>query len=174
MTAGLFIGRFQPFHNAHLIDIKKALKEVDKLIILIGSAQHSHTKENPFSADERVKMIKSVLQKENIKNYEIYTIADINDDSKWVDHVKKSIPEFDVVYSGNQRVIGLFEENGIPVKKIKLIENLSATLVREKIKKNKKWETDVPKAVAESLKKIKGIKRIKDTTQKVLMGIGIF
>ena len=39
MKRALFIGRFQPFHKAHLSDVKLALKECDKIIIAIGSSQ---------------------------------------------------------------------------------------------------------------------------------------
>ena len=44
---GLFIGRFQPLHNAHLKDIKDALKEVDVLTIGIGSSNKQRTSDNP-------------------------------------------------------------------------------------------------------------------------------
>ena len=37
-TVGIFIGRFQPLHNAHLHIIKEALLDVDHLLLFIGSA----------------------------------------------------------------------------------------------------------------------------------------
>ncbi|MEM0023032.1 MAG: adenylyltransferase/cytidyltransferase family protein, partial [Archaeoglobaceae archaeon] len=46
----LFIGRFQPYHLGHHEVVKKILEEVDELIIGIGSAQESHSLENPFTA----------------------------------------------------------------------------------------------------------------------------
>ena len=54
---GLFVGRFQPFHDAHLQIIQNALKEVEKLIIGVGSSQYSETAENPFTYEERKEMI---------------------------------------------------------------------------------------------------------------------
>ena len=62
---GLFLGRFQPFHLGHLDVIKQALKMVDELVIVIGSAQYSHTFENPFTDSEREEMI---------ENYSVRTI----------------------------------------------------------------------------------------------------
>src|SRR3970040_1541422 len=50
----LWIGRFQPFHLGHLSMAKRILAEVDELVIGIGSAQYSHTPENPFTAGERL------------------------------------------------------------------------------------------------------------------------
>ncbi|MEM2947357.1 MAG: adenylyltransferase/cytidyltransferase family protein, partial [Candidatus Bathyarchaeia archaeon] len=35
---GLFVGRFQPFHKGHLSVIEDILKEVDELVIVVGSA----------------------------------------------------------------------------------------------------------------------------------------
>jgi bifunctional NMN adenylyltransferase/nudix hydrolase len=34
----VFIGRFQPFHNAHLEIVKKALEQTNRLVILVGSS----------------------------------------------------------------------------------------------------------------------------------------
>ena len=60
---GLFVGRFQPFHNGHLAAVKHALKNVDYLYIVVGSAQRSHERDNPFTAGERIMMIKAALSR---------------------------------------------------------------------------------------------------------------
>ena len=85
MKRALFIGRFQPFHNAHLVDVNKILKECDEVIIAVGSSQEKNTLENPFSYSERKRMIESVLKKHKIKNCKIYPVPDLYDDKKWVD-----------------------------------------------------------------------------------------
>jgi len=54
---GIYWGRFNPPHKGHLQLIKKILREVDNLIIVVGSAQEKNTKRNPFSGKERKKMI---------------------------------------------------------------------------------------------------------------------
>ncbi|HIQ38838.1 MAG TPA: nicotinamide-nucleotide adenylyltransferase, partial [Methanothermococcus okinawensis] len=54
---GFLIGRWQPFHKGHLSIIEEISKEVDELIIGIGSAQKSHTLNDPFTAGERIMMI---------------------------------------------------------------------------------------------------------------------
>lgn len=59
---GVFIGRFQPFHQGHLHNIKHGLAYCQKLIILIGSAYRSRSIKNPFTFEERQKMIRNDLQ----------------------------------------------------------------------------------------------------------------
>lgn len=54
---GVLIGRFQPFHNAHLQLLREALKIADKLIVVIGSADQPRTVKNPWTTDERQEMI---------------------------------------------------------------------------------------------------------------------
>src|SRR5256885_9498938 len=49
----LFVGRFQPFHRGHLSMVKRILESNSEIIVGIGSAQYSHTGENPFTAGER-------------------------------------------------------------------------------------------------------------------------
>jgi nicotinamide-nucleotide adenylyltransferase len=157
----LFIGRFQPFHNAHLSDVKEALKKGDEIIIAIGSSQESHTQDNPFSLKERKEIIHNVLKENHISEFKIISIPDINNDGKWVDHVKSIIPNFDIVYTGNELTERLFREKGYEVNKIKLIPNVSATKIRDMMIKDEDWEKLVPNEVVSYIKKIDGVKRVK-------------
>jgi bifunctional NMN adenylyltransferase/nudix hydrolase len=59
--ACVFIGRFQPFHNAHLEIFKKAAKLAEKVIVIIGSSQKPRTFENPFSDQERYDFLNNTL-----------------------------------------------------------------------------------------------------------------
>lgn len=161
MKTGLFIGRFQPFHSGHLKDIKDALKEVDELIIGVGSSQEKHTRENPFSIEERIEMVEYILGKEDIGNYTIFPIPDFKKDKKWVEHIETLVPKFDVVFTGNAWTEICFKKKNYKIKKIKLMKGVSSTTIRNRILKNKNWQELVPKATVEFLEKIKGVERIK-------------
>ena len=54
----VLIGRFQPLHNAHVEIIKRATALCDQLIIITGSANQPRTYKNPFTSQERERMIK--------------------------------------------------------------------------------------------------------------------
>ena len=55
----VYIGRFQPFHLAHMQTIKIALENSQNVILALGSAQDERNTKNPFSAEEREHMILS-------------------------------------------------------------------------------------------------------------------
>ena len=55
----VFIGRFQPFHNAHLEIIKRATALTRNLIVITGSANQPRTYKNPFTSQERQAMIRN-------------------------------------------------------------------------------------------------------------------
>jgi nicotinamide-nucleotide adenylyltransferase len=162
----LYIGRFQPFHLGHLDAINQILKQEDFLIIAIGSAQYSHTKENPFTAKERQKMIIATLKfaKINPKKYKVILIPNIENFDAWPNHVDSLVPKYENIYTGSKLVKSLFKaQKRHTIKSIKFNKKISATLVREKIAQNKKWENLVPKSVAEFIKTIDGETRIKET-----------
>jgi nicotinamide-nucleotide adenylyltransferase len=62
MRRAFYIGRFQPFHLGHYSVITSIARDVDELVIGIGSAQKSHEPKNPFTAGERVMMIRHALK----------------------------------------------------------------------------------------------------------------
>ncbi len=159
----LFIGRFQPFHNGHLGVMKYYSNAFNSIIIGIGSSQIYNTKENPFSFEERKRMINESLQYENIKNYIIIPISDINNPPKWVDHVTSIVSNFDTVLARNLDTIKLFEEKGYKVERPARFgeKDCSGKVIRKRIASGERWRHLVPYAVADIIEEIGGIDRIK-------------
>ncbi len=159
---GLIIGRFQPFHNGHVKLIEYAAGESGKVIIGIGSSQESHSWENPFSASERREMIKKSLKV--FDRYEIIEVPDINKDLVWVSHVKRIAPDFQVVYANTARERHLFSEAGFDVVPTPFFSRdlYSGTEIRRRIAMNEKWMWLVPQGTIDVIKKIDGVRRIKD------------
>jgi len=161
---GIFIGRFQPFHNGHAAALRFGLENSDELIIVIGSAQKNHELENPFTAGERYEMIIRFLKSNEFKKpIYITPIDDIVNHNIWVASLRSYLPKFDVIFSNNSLVNLLAEEAGIKVVPAPLLdrENLMATRIRERIIKGEKWEHLVPKVVYDYLIEIKAEERIR-------------
>ncbi|MEM0249749.1 MAG: adenylyltransferase/cytidyltransferase family protein, partial [Desulfurococcaceae archaeon] len=62
MERCLVIARFQPFHYGHLYAIEHCLSMFNEVVIIVGMASQSHTPENPFTAGERIEMIRRALK----------------------------------------------------------------------------------------------------------------
>ncbi|MBN2307050.1 nicotinamide-nucleotide adenylyltransferase [Candidatus Peregrinibacteria bacterium] len=164
MKAGLYTGRFQPFHLGHLSAIKQALKQVDRLYIAVGSSQYSHEEYNPFTADERVTMIKLALEENKLADKcEVFQVPDIHDDDEWTAHVRKIAPSFEAVFVGNNGLVKeLFDKEGwSPVVEVEHEVDVSATKIRCAINQGLDWERHVTPGVAEYIRKIDGIQRIR-------------
>ena len=163
---GLFVGRFQPIHKGHVKAIKDILKQVDELVIVIGSAQYSHRADNPFTVGERITMIRRALEDEGIPLARcwIIPVPDVHKHMMWVAEVTGYTPKFDIVYTSEPLTRRLFIEAGFKVKPVPFHKRkiYSATEIRERMLNNKSWEELVPESVAEFIKEIKGIERIQD------------
>jgi nicotinamide-nucleotide adenylyltransferase len=166
---GIYVGRFQPFHLGHLHAITDILKEVDELIIVIGSAQYSHNITNPFTAGERLVMIRKALMEAGIDESRVWIVPvpDVHLHMMWVSSVVGFTPKFNVVYSNDPLTHRLFLEAGFEVRAIRFHERklYSSTLIRERMLKNQDWEELVPKSVASFTKEMGGINRIQDLTK---------
>lgn len=151
---GLYIGRFQPFHNGHLEIIKKAMKEVEKLIIVVAVPLRN-TAKDPFSAEERKKMIETALHGEGIKNFVVRVVNDIPSDEEYVGHVRQHVPPFNVVYVGESEINRkLFSKAGFKVVSSERYFGISSTKIRESMAKgDNEWKKMMPKAMAEYIEK---------------------
>jgi nicotinamide-nucleotide adenylyltransferase len=166
VNRGLYVGRFQPFHLGHLDAIKDVLKEVDELIIVIGSAQYSHNLNNPFTAGERLVMIRQALQDAGVDLSKVWIVPvpDVHLHMLWVSAVEGYTPKFNALYSNEPLTRRLFMESGYKVENIQLFKRqiYTSTLVREKMLKDESWTTLVPKSVADFINKIDGVNRLRD------------
>ncbi len=162
----LIIGRFQPFHNGHM----EVLKEVASRdspgyspIIAIGSAQISHTVENPFTAGERYEMIHAAATEKGI-DVRILPLPDINRYAVWVAHVVSLAPPFDVVCTNNPLTDRLFREAGYRVEPQKMFDRHrfeGARIRRMMIEGDTGWKELVPPAAVEVIERVGGEERMR-------------
>jgi nicotinamide-nucleotide adenylyltransferase len=166
VTRGLYVGRFQPFHLGHLKAIQRVLKEADEAVIVIGSAQYSHNTNNPFTAGERLVMIRLALTEAGVDYSRVWVVPvpDVHLHMLWVAALEGYTPRFNVVYSNESLTRRLFMEAGYKVKSIQFYErkDYNSTLVREKMLKGDSWASLVPKSVAEFITEIDGVNRLRD------------
>lgn len=170
MKRGLFVGRFQPFHNGHLEVIKRIAGEVDELVIVVGSSQYSHRLDNPFTAGERITMIRRAVQEEGIKLARIWIIPvpDVHQHSLWVSQIVGYSPKFDVVYANEPLTHRLFLEAGFHVEPLPFVkrEVFAATEIRRRMLAGEDWKSLVPDSVAGFIEEIDGVVRLRDLNKK--------
>lgn len=92
----IVIGRFQPFHNQHAALVTKGFEIAEKVIVLVGGAFKPRTPKDPFTFDERSKMIQgwfanSILATANRE----LAIAPIRDfmysNTNWGENVQRTV-----------------------------------------------------------------------------------
>jgi nicotinamide-nucleotide adenylyltransferase len=166
LNRGLYVGRFQPFHNGHLDAIKFALTKVDELVIVIGSAQYSHNQTDPFTAGERLIMVRQALQKAGVDYSKLWIVPvpDVHLHMLWVSAVEGYTPKFSILYSNEPLTRRLFMEAGYEVNSIPLFDRniYNSTYVRKKIVADDSWTNLVPEIVAKFILEIDGVNRLRD------------
>jgi len=160
---GLYIGRFQPYHLGHEAVLRQISRDLEEVVIAIGSAQESHTPENPFTAGERTEMIYAALGRARLREKcYVVPVMDINRNSVWVSHLQSMVPRFEVVYSNNPLVIRLFGEAGVEVREVSMYQRslYSGTAIRSLMREGGDWMSLVPVPVASFITKIGGTDRL--------------
>jgi nicotinamide-nucleotide adenylyltransferase len=154
MFIGLFIGRFQPLHLGHIEAIKFALRQLSTLIIVVGSAQISYELRNPFTAGERIKMIRNTLL--HIDE------TDINIHALWTHNLDLLVPSYDVIFTNDPFTIALFQERQKKIVQPLLFERqkFSGTQIRENMVKKENWKDLVHFETAKVIEEINGIERL--------------
>lgn len=145
MKTGIFIGRFQPVHQGHIHAIGVAASQVDKLYLLIGSANACRSIKNPWTYRERVDMIRSKLWSNHISNVEFVPLNDHPyNDTQWIADVRATAEHFQM---GTPTLFGHMKEGNnylrwFPDWKFRDIQaqySVHATAIRQRM-----YETDDP------------------------------
>jgi bifunctional NMN adenylyltransferase/nudix hydrolase len=106
MTTGVFIGRFQPLHNGHLEIIEDIVRQNDKVLLFVGSANRSRTYKNPFTFKERKSFIEQTLKSPKVQ------VLPLNDhplDEDWHIELKEKIEKNKL--EGEIKFYGSFKDN---------------------------------------------------------------
>ncbi len=161
----LIFGRFQPFHLGHLKVIEWALKKFDEVVLLIGMADESHTVRNPFTAGERIWMIREAL-KENKIGLERVITATVPTMSVYVGHafyIINLVPHVHAIITRNPVIAQVFRDAGLEVIQPPEFkrEEYRGTHIRRLMLENGNWKSLVPNAVARIIEYLNGVERIK-------------
>ena len=107
----VFIGRFQPFHIGHKAVLDAALAQAERVIVLAGSANRSRSFRNPWTFEDRAKMISKVYPNETLNTQQLKVLP-LNDtmynDEAWTSSVQRAVDR-------------LVKKDGLEGKKIGLI-----------------------------------------------------
>lgn len=88
----VFIGRFQPFHAGHLQVIRAGLARAEQLIVLVGSAWQPRNPRNPWSHEERERMVRASLdERENARLHCLPLMDAPYNDEAWVRNVQSTV-----------------------------------------------------------------------------------
>lgn len=103
MKTAIYIGRFQPFHNGHLAATQAILKQVDRVIFIVGSADSAISTKNPFDAETREFMIEDAMFDANIPEGR-YFIERVNDhpynETEWITEVQRIASQWQATHIG--------------------------------------------------------------------------
>lgn len=133
----VFIGRFQPFHNAHFEILKRAKELAKKVFVIVGSSYQPRTYKNPFTFQERRWMLNGYAD-------EVIPMRDsMYNDQAWAIRVQTAIDHAIFEHFGPNRVkIGIIghekDETSFYLKMfpqwdhidVELIEPLHSTNIR--------------------------------------------
>ncbi len=108
----LRVARMQPLHLWHVDAIKQAFQSgIKKLLIGIWSADKKDTDDNPFSAEERKKMLMDVLQAEwLLDKCSIYYLTDLNNNALRRNQIDQELDDFYYLVSDNDYLKTLFAD----------------------------------------------------------------
>jgi len=147
----LAVMRIQPLHSGHYSLLKLMLKDNDELVVVLGSAQEHGTLTNPFTPEQRKKMVELLTSPTD--KVHVTSVSDLGPVSKekWCSYVLDSVkqagfPNPTHYYAGSMSDADWYAASTmIPIILDRTGDNISATAVRRSIlAKTNEWKTLVP------------------------------
>lgn len=166
MKRGLYIGRFQPLHKGHFHSLNWCFERTDELIVVVGSSNKSFEYRNPFTAGERIEIIRRAIQEEdpsNLNKIILIPVPDIGTHILWTRNVDLLVPNYDTVFSNDPFTYMLYDQRGMKIIRPEMInrEHMSATEVRQRIVNDFYWQDLLLDSTIKLIESFNGVERIK-------------
>lgn len=88
----VFVGRFQPPCRHHIDTLKHGLQQAETVVVFVGSANSPRSIKNPFTAEERIEMIRSCLSLEEVRRVVFCPKEDsLYDDNQWIAGIEYNV-----------------------------------------------------------------------------------
>ncbi len=163
----LIFGRFQPFHKGHLSIVKWAFENlgIDEIVLLVGMASENYTPRNPFTAGERIEMIRLSFMDEGIPLSKLVTatIETLETNIGCVTYVLSYVPKVDFILARNPIIARIFRDAGLEVVKPPLFnrdewrgDRIRALMARH----DPRWRDTVTRSTGEFIESIRGVERV--------------
>lgn len=98
---GVCIGRFSMPHNEHVRMLRQMAEENDHVLVLVGSANRRKSNKNPFSFDERARMLNKIFQDlivPDLKHNAMFTAVPLSDtlynETRWEAKVQQLVDAY--------------------------------------------------------------------------------
>lgn len=122
--AVVVLGRFQPFHCGHESLVNYAIAQAEssgmRCRIAIGSSNRGESLDNPWTWQERQKMIEVWLGESAGQEVDIVAIPDINDPPNWVAHAEQYHGEAGIIVTSDESTAELYSAAGWEVVSVPL------------------------------------------------------
>jgi len=171
----LIIARFQPLHYGHFHVLRHCFEHCDEVIVVVGMASQSHTPENPFTAGERIEMIRETLKWAGLPLRKLITVTlpTLEVNRAAVHFVKLYSPPFRSVVTLNPIIQRLFIEEGFKVIEPPSFDRhiYRGTVIRKLMAEGSdEWKKLVPPPVVDVIERIDGVNRVKMLYKEKLPG----
>lgn len=138
----IYIGRFQPMHNAHLEIIRQATLLARQVVVIVGSADQPRTYKNPFTSAERELILQSACASIGDRDTAIHFARNVDspyNDQAWAIRIQEIVKKYTygvgkIGIIGHNKDESTFYLNMFPQwerVEVPLIEPLNATDIRE-------------------------------------------
>jgi cytidyltransferase-like protein len=166
-------GRFQPFHNGHLVYLRGAAERSDEIFVGITNPDPARIKaepsdplrhlpeSNPYSYAERLLMVKAAAGDLGLDPARVHVIPfPVNEPELWPAYVPPGVTQYLRLFSewGGTKLERMREAGyEVVVLDEGLEKELSGADVRAAIRDGGDWETMVPPGVARVLRSLERV-----------------
>jgi SAM-dependent methyltransferase/nicotinamide mononucleotide adenylyltransferase len=154
----LLLGRFHALTRGQAELVASLVQEVDldRIVCVVTSADHSGTRRNPLDAETREALLRPALAATG-KPFDLVRVADVADDAAWVAHVRDAVraqaglelvPATTTLVSANREVQALFAAAGFRIAAAPA-GGLTPHELIQRIVDGKEWKSEAARSTIE-------------------------